>query len=1297
MDKVTKVNSASTEIAAAIVSGDVDKLNKLIADGYAVDSQMCRVNVDNTEYLVTPLFLAIKLGHYDLVPILMSHNANPTVIEMNGDSALSLALKMKAIGSLNCMLSTEGNFSDALVHKNSENLIPLDLIFADVKLTSLLPKIAAKGIRFEYVDSVTMGSMEMVVVEAIEDEAVEMLKSIVELGWDVNRDMNIEEGINASALYYACYCGNYKSVVCLVELGADVMCTDKSGTYALECCLVQTSESYENIACCLIENGFNVDLVLPQWERTVLHAACGQSVAYRRLASVCIRKGADPTIACSNGTLILCNLVQQRESDLILELISSQKKKLGENSTEFRDFINAKQEANGHWPLLLAVSNGDHTIISLLLGNGASPNLLCEDGRSCLHIAALAGDIVACKLLVGAGADVSVRSRDSLPTALDFAINRSHNGVAVFLVLSGADLESKINSAVDAPSSIDLATDSMKLQINEALQAFETFSSLRKLRMMKQVGGDVSKSSGLGSDDSYKKKSVDSDSILIAADKLSSKSGSSRSVDSVASSGKFSRRNSGKFVLAMSEVKAILNMDDKSVCSAEDIESATAFERAMTPDDGASGLSAAKLTLWAERWGSEAAITHVDVVNFLATRLPPGNAEVREATSTAPAMCILCRTKPTNCTLLHAGGSGSGHICVCLECGNILKAESGSCPLCAEPIKGVVQNAVIQDTVRGRYYVDKKVALITADRARTATPRKRLSRSSLFSPSEEFLLSGRRSADEFPDTAEILNSVVVITPRPGSVDHLVIESPQNSSPPQLLPSHSSGGSDIAPGMMTKQDSSGSLFQFCFSDPATLNRIISERRNSNRLQVPKLQSIPQMDSDVETLTPVMKRGESLKTNTSADEVEDLSPTISTGSPKERISGSRPSSSQSNVLQSSVMNDRGDEGTIAIRKVRSPGTSALRPRSATRDQGLSSDSPLAKSRSSTELSESASAKSFTKVKTYSDDNIRSPPTRGSAQSNRASQLLLSDNDGNDSPYHEFEDDDDIEILNLEDNIKPRVAVIEPKTEKKKKSKKKSKSSKASKGVEKTNNRLADVLGVSIEEVARSRALSSEGAVSGNATMSVEEYGISSASACASGDIESGPADYDNFSNGPAEDQSMSSCCVQTFCGCFVLLFVLLFYSVYSVFNPVYRSLSVFFIVLVACNNGGDLDREDDSGCSLGGCVCSLFTFIFGGVAYLLAAFFYCFAVAPLGMLVCLQPESFEKKYRNYKFIDLKNPLKPADKDEFANFQEIDLDQDVELDLDFQNNNIEDFAADDEDEDFESEEGLVEAVYR
>jgi hypothetical protein len=47
-------------------------------------------------------------------------------------------------------------------------------------------------------------------------------------------------------------------------------------------------------------------------------------------------------------------------------------------------------------------------------------------------------------------------------------------------------------------------------------------------------------------------------------------------------------------------------------------------------------------------------------------------------------MCVICYDEPISVTLVHA--NETSHLCVCVGCSDILKANGAPCPACRAPI-----------------------------------------------------------------------------------------------------------------------------------------------------------------------------------------------------------------------------------------------------------------------------------------------------------------------------------------------------------------------------------------------------------------------------------------------------------------------------------------------------------------------------------------------------------------------------------------------------------------------------------
>ena len=97
----------------------------------------------------------------------------------------------------------------------------------------------------------------------------------------------------------------------------------------------------------------------------------------------------------------------------------------------------------GATPLWLAAVNGSMTMIERLLEAGANPNAALASGETPLMTAARTGNANAITLLLAHGADVNAKVRFRGQTALMWAVEQTHAGVARILIEGGASIHAR--------------------------------------------------------------------------------------------------------------------------------------------------------------------------------------------------------------------------------------------------------------------------------------------------------------------------------------------------------------------------------------------------------------------------------------------------------------------------------------------------------------------------------------------------------------------------------------------------------------------------------------------------------------------------------------------------------------------------------------------------------------------------------------------------------------------------------------------------------------------------------------
>ena len=116
-------------------------------------------------------------------------------------------------------------------------------------------------------------------------------------------------------------------------------------------------------------------------------------------ASLFLQAGFDPSLADAKGTPLLSLAVRADFPSIVSLLVDA-----GAD-------VNRQSVDRGYSPLMDAAQKGDAAMVTLLLENGADPNLVSKDGQTALIISAGRGDDRIAELLVSHGANTEIRDK----------------------------------------------------------------------------------------------------------------------------------------------------------------------------------------------------------------------------------------------------------------------------------------------------------------------------------------------------------------------------------------------------------------------------------------------------------------------------------------------------------------------------------------------------------------------------------------------------------------------------------------------------------------------------------------------------------------------------------------------------------------------------------------------------------------------------------------------------------------------------------------------------------------------
>ena len=247
---------------------------------------------------------------------------------------------------------------------------------------------------------------------------IHLVQAIIGHGADVN-------AINKrgqTALWFACCSGQMEYVKILLDAGADPNIVDKNGGSCLHAA-VHGSCSAETIQN-MIDHGVHVNAVNEEGA-TALLLACGS--AQSEMVDVLLKAKADPNMPDSSGDVSLHAATAANCSKETLQKILA-----------YGADVNAVNK-RGRTALLLNCSYGQMDSVHVLLEARADPNIVDEEGYSCIF-AAVDGHCSkdTPQALIDHGANIDAERRDGT-NALLRACRTGQSGSVKFLLEAGAN------------------------------------------------------------------------------------------------------------------------------------------------------------------------------------------------------------------------------------------------------------------------------------------------------------------------------------------------------------------------------------------------------------------------------------------------------------------------------------------------------------------------------------------------------------------------------------------------------------------------------------------------------------------------------------------------------------------------------------------------------------------------------------------------------------------------------------------------------------------------------------------
>ena len=440
-----------------------------------------------------PMTQAAVKDQLKVATYLIEHGAD---VNGGGGSALISAASYGNRAMVELLLSRGANVNS----KNSDRKTPLHLA-AEKKFVAVVQVLLANKADVNDLD----GNRFTPLVLAIQKGAVAVAATLLAQGADPNILCGLDRGFGnrtptGTALHFAVTRGDEAIVALLLTNRADVTLRNQNGESALD---RAASGNWPVIAGQLIAAGADVNAVGPdnQGGLTSLHRAAQVS---REMVALLLEHGANPNITANANlkrTTPLMTAVAYNKPEIISLLLKHKANPDAEDSDADTALISAVQRKsttalallagganpnvstrNGYPALVLALINNfaDKELIAAFIEAKANVNAPDPEGKTLLHWAAEKNRMDLVELLVKAGADVNLRTKNGM-TPLDFAKSSSLSLPPVPGQPTARQFSRPPNNSINSTTTNELSIVDL-LRQHGALDALPDFTRIRITR-----------------------------------------------------------------------------------------------------------------------------------------------------------------------------------------------------------------------------------------------------------------------------------------------------------------------------------------------------------------------------------------------------------------------------------------------------------------------------------------------------------------------------------------------------------------------------------------------------------------------------------------------------------------------------------------------------------------------------------------------------------------------------------------------------------------------------------------------
>lgn len=400
----------------AAISNKVNMLQYVLKNGIDIN----KIDKDGN----TALIFGSKYGHLDVVKLLLKEDANQSIKNNDGMTALMLAktediqqlLRKKTLKS-----KSKGLKKVVVIKKLSRKMrggngmTPLMIAATKTNLEEIKKLIEDGNVNIDDQDDKGMTALMHAISSEICFDCIEYL-----INKGANRTIKNNNGKTALDIAIE---GRHKLTKFLLTM------YDKPNeeiTNGLTPLMFAINNEFKDSAKILITE-YNVDVKNKDlYDRTALHHACSKDNRFLDIVQLLIDEGADVNAEDNAVDTPLHYVSLNGNLDVVKLLIDKGANVNAENSVKTI-------------PLHYASTNGYLDVVKLLIHKGANINAKNSHGNIPLHEASESGHLDIVKLLIYKGANINAKN-NSNNTPLILAGKNNHKETVKFLIEKGAEL-----------------------------------------------------------------------------------------------------------------------------------------------------------------------------------------------------------------------------------------------------------------------------------------------------------------------------------------------------------------------------------------------------------------------------------------------------------------------------------------------------------------------------------------------------------------------------------------------------------------------------------------------------------------------------------------------------------------------------------------------------------------------------------------------------------------------------------------------------------------------------------------